>query len=134
MSSINIKGTNHGYDEAEVITFAEGLIGLPQIRRAVVVSMREFEPFCWLAPVDGDENRFVIVNPHAIFDGYNPDQYKPQFADRVNTYAIVTVGSDWRQTTINLRAPIVVDPVTKTASQQILSESPYHFAEAIPQD
>lgn len=134
MSSINIKGTSHSYNEAEVITFAEGLIGLPQIRRAVVVSMDEFKPFCWLAPLDNDQTRFVVVNPHEIFEGYEPGQYKPQLADRDNTYAIVTVGSDWRQTTINLRAPIVVDPATKIASQQILSDSPYHFAETLPQD
>lgn len=134
MTSINIKGTSHSYEDADVITFAEGLIGLPQIRRAVVVSMNELEPFCWLAPLDNDDTRFVVVNPHEIFDGYEPENYKPELADRANTFAIVTIASNWEQTTINLRAPIIVDPVTKAASQQILSDSPYHFAETIPQN
>lgn len=133
MSSISIKGIDHSYSESDVLTFSEGLIGLPQIRRAVVISMNEFKPFCWLAPLDQDETRFVVVDPHEIFEGYEPHLYKARVAENDKTYAIVTVASDWKSTTINLRAPIVVDPVSKTASQQILSESPYHFAEVIPQ-
>lgn len=134
MLTISIKGTSHTYDDSDVITFTEGLIGLPQIRKAVVVSMNDLKPFRWLAPLDSDETRFVVVNPHEIFDSYQPHLYKPEVKDKSNTLVIVTVASDWRNTTINLRAPIVVDPVRRTASQQILSDSPYHFAESIPHE
>lgn len=133
MASINIQGIQHSYDENDVITFTEGLIGLPQIRKAVVISMSEFKPFCWLAPLDNEDTRFVVVDPNEIYDGYDPQQYNAATGSSSQTYAIVTVGSDWTKTTINLRAPLLVDPVSKTASQRILSESPYHFAEALPQ-
>lgn len=128
MPTITIKGKQHEYDENDIITFSEGLIGLPQIRRAVVVSMSEFEPFCWLAPLDSEETRFVVVDPTEVFEGYQPAS-----AGNTQAYAIVTVSSDWTKTTINLRAPILVDKETRDASQQILTDSPYHFAERLPQ-
>lgn len=134
MPTINIKGIQHSYDESDVITFTEGLIGLPQIRRAVVVSMSECEPFCWLAPLDNEDTRFVVVDPHAIFEGYAPGFYKVSANGDFQTYTIVTVASDWSKTTINLRAPILIDQETKCGVQEILSDSPYHFAETFMQD
>jgi flagellar assembly factor FliW len=133
MPTITIQGNQHEYDESDIITFAEGLIGLPQIRRAVVVSMSEFEPFCWLAPLDNEVTRFVVVDPNAIFEGYQLGHYQPAAAGNVQTYAIVTVASDWTKTTINLRAPILINKETRSGSQQILNGSPYHFAETLPQ-
>jgi flagellar assembly factor FliW len=133
MPTITIKGNQHNYEESDIITFSEGLIGLPDIRRAVVISMTEFEPFCWLAPLESEETRFVVVDPKQVFEGYHPEQYIRTQAREVQTYTIVTIASDWTKTTINLRAPILVDKKTHRGSQQILSESPYHFAEALPQ-
>lgn len=133
MPTITIQGHRHTYAEDEVITFAEGLVGLPQIKEAVVVPMTDLAPFCWLMPLDNDGTRFVVVNPHEIFDGYEPGRYR-QLADDVQSYAIVTISSDWTRTTVNLRAPIVIDTKTRSGSQQILTDSPYHFAESIPQD
>lgn len=133
MATIMIKGHQHEYSDSDVITFAEGLIGLPRIRRAVVLSMNEFEPFCWLAPLDETETRFVVVDPKLIFDNYQPKFHSSASMD-VQTYAIVTIASDWKQTTINLRAPILINPEERTGSQQILTETQYHFAERLPQD
>lgn len=132
MPSITINGNRHDYDESDIITFAEGLIGLPRIRRAVVVSMSGLEPFCWLAPLDVDATKFVVVEPIRVFDGYRPETYYPA-ADGAETLAIVTIASDWTRTTINLRAPIFIDKETRRGTQRILSESPYHFAEVLPQ-
>lgn len=132
MSSITIQGTDHRYDESHVITFTEGLIGFPQIRQAVVIEMVDVKPFCWLAPINGEEPRFVVVEPQAIFEGYQPHLYQRTDGDADRTYAIVTVDADWKKTTVNLRAPIIVDPITRIASQQILSDSPYQLAEMLP--
>ena len=131
MPTIKIANNLHSYEEADVITFPEGLVGLPQVRRAVVVSMSEFEPFCWLAPLDSDELRFVVVDPHKIFDGYVP--FARETPDEM-VYAIVTVSSDWARTTFNLKAPIVVDRQDRSAYQRVLTDGQYHFAETLPQN
>lgn len=133
MPTITIKGNQHDYDESDIITFDEGLIGLPHLRRAVVVSMSEFEPFCWLAPLDAEETRFVVVDPDRVFEGYQPRLYQSTPVKNARAYAIVTIASDWTKTTINLRAPILIDTEARKGSQQILTNSPYHFAETLPQ-
>lgn len=131
MPTLTINGTEYHYDEQDVICFPEGLIGLPQIRQAVVVSISEFAPFCWLAPLDTPSLRFVVVDPNEIFSGYEPAANASYSG--VKTYSLVTLSSDWAETTFNLKAPILVDTERRTAAQHILTNSPYHFAERLPQ-
>ena len=132
MQKITINRKDYYYDQAQVISFSEGLIGMPEMRRAVLIEMNEFEPFCWLASLENENMRFVVVDPDKIFDGYKPFEGKVINEDNVQTLAIVKVSSDWEKTTFNLRAPIVIDPATNSGSQIILSESEYQFAESLP--
>ena len=60
---IKIQNKEFDYDEDEIINFAEGLIGLPEIRRAVLVSISGFEPFYWLASLGDEANRVIVVDP-----------------------------------------------------------------------
>ncbi|MEQ1604150.1 MAG: flagellar assembly protein FliW [Pyrinomonadaceae bacterium] len=129
MSVITIKGKEVSYDENEIITFAEGLIGMPEMRRAVLVPMDEFEPFCWLASVESEKARFIVVDPHEVFAGYEPFPAEQS----VQTFAIVKISSDWQKTTVNLRAPLVINTETQIGAQLILSDSKYQFAESLMQ-
>jgi flagellar assembly factor FliW len=133
MPTINIKGKEFNYSDADVISFTEGLVGLPELRRAVLVPLPEFEPFCWLASADDEKTRFIVVNPHEIYADYRPHEFTSDAQPETATLAIVKVCSDWRKTTVNLRAPIFVDAGTKRGSQIVLSESPYRLSEEIPQ-
>lgn len=131
---ITLKGKEYSYDEAQIVNFAEGLIGLPELRRAVVVPMSGCEPFCWLASLEDETTRFIVVDPSEIFSGYQPLSSAGDAAFEVKTLAIVRVASDWQKTTVNLRAPIVIDLVSRRGAQFILSESSYGLAEPIPQN
>lgn len=120
------------YQESEVINFTEGLIGLPKMRRAVLVPMNDYLPFCWLASLDDEKNRFIVVNPHEIYADYSPELPKDLNETQLQTLAIVKISSDWQKTTINLRAPIFVNPETRKGGQFVLSESNYNLAESLP--
>ena len=128
MHTIQINGVEHSYTDAQVITFAEGLVGLPNLRRAVLIPLAEFEPFAWLASLDDQTGQFLVVAPKSIYDDYE----LASAAENSETLAIVTISSNWLQTTVNLRAPIVVDRATRSGVQRILNDSPYSLAEAIP--
>lgn len=130
MSMINIQGQEYSYEESEVINFSEGLIGFPEMRRAVLIPLSEFEPFCWLASLNDVKNRFIVVNPNSIFTDYPPGAEAAE--TNLRTLAIVKISSDWRKTTVNLRAPIFVDAETGCGSQLILEKSSYGFAENLP--
>lgn len=125
---INIQGTKYSYDEREIINFSEGLIGFPEMRRAVLIPLAEYEPFCWLAAIDDEKVRFIVVNPKEIFADYQPNSENKE----QQTLAIVKVSSDWQKTTVNLRAPIFVNQETRRAAQIILDKSDYKHAETLP--
>ena len=133
MPSITIKGENFSYREDEIISFNEGLIGLPDLRRAVLIPLSGCEPFCWLASPDDERFRFIVVNPNEIFADYNPANFVVLNELETKVLAIVKVSSDWQKTTINLRAPILINTESNRAVQMVLSESPYGLAEALPQ-
>ena len=137
MQKITIKEKEYFYDEKEIINFTEGLIGLPEMRRAVLIPLPECEPFYWLASVDDEKNRFVVVNPHEVFENYQapaPGEFvATDDAPESKTLAIVKVSSDWTKTTVNLRAPMFIDHKTKRGAQCVLTESNYELAETLPQ-
>ncbi len=130
MPDIKINGTDHSFAEDQIIEFAEGLIGLPQLKRAALVESEEYAPFCWLASLDDENVRFVVVDPAQVFPGYETagEDEEDEFA----FWAIVKVSSDWRKTTVNLRAPIFVDKRTRRGGQVILTESDYQLEQALP--
>ena len=134
MQTITINQKDYFYDNDDVISFGEGLIGLPEMRRAVLIEMDEYEPFCWLASLENEYTRFIVVDPDEIFTGYERFDDAASKGEKIQTLAIVKISSDWEKTTVNLRAPIVINAETKSGSQIILSESSYQFAEALPQN
>ena len=129
---ITIKGKQFSYDENDVINFSEGLIGLPEMRRAVLIAMVDYEPFCWLASVESEKTRFIVVDPYEFFSSYKP--FSPAEDDKkLQTLAIVNVSSEWEKTTVNLRAPLVINKETHSGAQRILSDTSYQFAESLIQ-
>lgn len=139
MSEIEINGKIYSYNEENVLHFVEGLIGLPNIKHAVLIPLDEFEPFCWLASLNDRQNRFLVVNPNVIFADYNENLSEELSLDeklkkeQTKILAIVKMSSDWQQTTVNLRAPIIINSDTQKAAQLILSNTKYQHAENLPQ-
>lgn len=132
MPKISIKNIEYKYQDGEVINFTEGLIGLPNMRRAVLIPMDEFLPFCWLASLDDEKNRFIVVNPHSVYKDYAPEVPSELSETNLQTLTIVKISSDWEKTTINLRAPIFINADTRKGVQFVLSESIYNLAETLP--
>ncbi len=133
MQTITINQKEYLYGHDEVISFAEGLIGLPEMRRAVLLEMNDFEPFRWLVSLENENTRFIVVEPEQIFTGYERFEKGITASENLQTLAIVNLSSEWQKTTINLRAPIVINAETKIGAQIILSESDYQFAETLPE-
>lgn len=129
---ITIREKEYFYEESEVLNFAEGLIGLPEMRRAVLIPLDEYAPFCWLASLDDEKNRFIVVNPREIYVDYQPSMPVALSKGELKTLAIVKISSDWTKTTVNLRAPIFINAETNTGVQSILPETSYNLAETLP--
>jgi len=131
---ITINEREYHYDESHILNFAEGLIGLPEMRRAVLIPMEDLGPFSWLASVENEKPHFVVVDPNDIFLDYQTGAADVTDAPNMRTLAIVKISSDWKKTTVNLRAPIFINPETNDGAQMVLTDGKYGFEESIPQE
>lgn len=139
MPTIEIHATKIDYDENEVITFEEGLVGMPNLRRMVLVREEGVEPFLWLASVEGPATTFLVADPRSLFSGYRPEVpedvacrlgLEPGEAPLV--LSIVTIGRDWTGSTANLRAPVFVGSGRMRGAQAILATSAFRVNERLP--
>lgn len=137
MPTVTIQNTEISYNEADVITLDEGLIGLTGLHQMVLVGQSSIDPFMWLASVDIQGMAFLIIEPQLIFADYElpfPSEGLKQDdnEDELLALALVKLESDWANTTINLRAPIVINRKTKRGAQIVLTESDYSLTEHLP--
>lgn len=112
-----------------IIEFPSGVIGFPKARRYVMLEHKH--PFSWLHSIDDPNLAFVVV------DGFEFGQQfdvKPPIGDRdtdfkeEDEYAIliiVTVRSDPRLTTANLKAPLFVNMRNRKGVQVIFDDARY---------
>lgn len=139
IKTINIQGTTLTYSDTDVITFAEGLIGMPQLRQMVLIHQTAIAPFLWLVSLDDPDTAFIVADPGQIYEGYEmplPESVAEMFTlaegATLLTLAIVSIAADWTKSTINLRAPILISPTTMQGAQIILTESACRHNEPLP--
>ena len=126
------------YDPANLLHFPEGLIGLDQLRRFLVMPNRKEGPLFWLQSVDDPDFAFVVTDPTNFFLDYlvaPDDRERARLgidADAAcHALAIVTI-SDSREITLNLSGPILYAPATNRGLQVILDDPRYSTRTPLP--
>lgn len=124
----------------DVVHFPEGLPGFEACRQYVVIAGPSFEPFCSLQGQGPDAPAFVMIDPRRIAPGF-PCTLEP--TDRARLQLAADAGAEavpllWLSivtladggATVNLRAPIVINPNTMRGVQLMpaASEQPLAFA------
>jgi flagellar assembly factor FliW len=116
-------------DEAKVITMTGPILGFEQLEHYILIVPDEKKPFWWLQSVEDGAVAFVVANPFAV----KPD-YEPEIAgdiaqalgierpEEAVVLCIVNIRKDPLKVTLNLRAPLVVNPVTKRGGQVVLED------------
>lgn len=139
MPSIRIQGNELTYDESNIITFEEGLIGMSHLKYMVLVEQTDIAPFLWLVSLDDTRVAFLVVNPLLLFPAYDPlssddvRRHLNRFDDKQPTpLAIVKIAAEWHRSTINLRAPLFVSSASMRGMQLPLTESSYRLDEPLP--
>jgi flagellar assembly factor FliW len=130
MPTVKVHNTELSYEPSDILTFDEGLIGLPGLCQMVLVRQSSIEPFLWLASLDVQGMAFLVVEPHALFPDYSA--LKTEEGEGPLLLALVKLESEWAKTTVNLRAPLIINPTTKRGLQIVLSDSNYSLAESLP--
>ncbi len=124
----------------DVVHFSEGLPGFEACRRYIVVTTPSFDPFCALQGQGPDAPAFVTIDPRRVVPDF-PCVLDPTDRARLHLsaddggasapllwLAVVTVSDTGA--TVNLRAPIVINPQAMRGVQLVpaASDQPLAFA------
>lgn len=121
-------------DINKVINFKDGMIGYDELKQFMIVhdSENEDAKVLWLQSLDEGEIAFPVINPLLVCENYNPiveDELFKSIGEIVNDEILVlttiTVPSDIEKMTSNLKAPIVINPVTMKGCQIIVDNEEY---------
>jgi len=140
MPTLRIQGNEIPYEEKDIITFPEGLVGLPHLTRMVAVKEATIEPFIWFAAVSEDDDvAFVVAEAHSIFPHYEPKLPPDSNMNGLLAenevpvvLAIVLIDADWQKSTANLRAPLFISAKTMRGAQVVLNDNSFSVAEPLP--
>lgn len=120
------------FEDKDVITFPMGLVAFEHLHRYVLLEAEENSPWRTLQSVEDGIVSFAVVDPWAVASHYDPliawealGFTGLRSSEEAAFLVIAVVPEEIRQTTVNLRAPIVINPQTRVAWQVILAGDEY---------
>lgn len=119
-------------DPSNVLTFEHGLPGFEEEKEFALLVVEEDSAFHMLQSLKTEALVFIITNPSYVTISYNFDLDEAtlhalhiQHENEVAVYAIVSLKETLAQSTVNLKAPIIVNTTNNKAKQIILNEEQY---------
>ena len=114
------------------VIFAEGLPGFPEVKRFVLLQRQEDAPFFWLQAVEGPDVAFLLVSPPDFSLDYRPQVPEADlkaldlesFGDG-HLFLVAVVPENPLEMTVNMRAPVIINPAKRTGRQLILADDSY---------
>ena len=120
--------------DGDIITFVRAILGFEDMRRFILISRPESEPFKWLQSSEDPNVSFVVIEPAVVVDDYvveiSPHDIRQlegsqQLSD-YKIYVIVTVPQGQPENmSINLQGPLVINAKNLKAIQMVLNNSDY---------
>lgn len=115
-------------DESSVFDFPNGVFAFEDDRRFALLSPLGEDTYpMWLQSLDHTELCFIVFDPSAIDESFqvtlNESEkrlLKVKTGDPIRCLTIAKIPEDFRQTTVNMKSPIVINPENHTALQVIL--------------
>lgn len=123
------------FDEPAVIAFPAGLPGFAHCRRFLPLEEPSHKPLIFLQSLEQPQLCFLTLPISAVDPAYrlkmNAEdlaiigfKQQPALGDEIPCWAIIAVGED-SVPTVNMLAPIVVNPATGLAVQAVRDDSVY---------
>ena len=119
-------------DESKIITFEDGIIGFPDMKKFPLIFDEEKEgrpSISWLQSMDEPEIAFPVMDPLFVCETYNPSVEEELLKnlgtikeDNLYVLVTVTVPQNIKELAVNLKAPIVINTDTRKASQIIVED------------
>ena len=124
-------------DDEKIITIPNGIMGFDEFKRYAIAYDSESESkngIMWLQSLDEESLAFPVMDPTHVMENYSPmveDEWlEPigKFESDSDLYilTILTVPSDIKKMTVNLKAPLIINTLTRKGIQLIVNNEDYH--------
>jgi len=122
----------------KIISMVRPVLGFEKLARFCLIEREEFWPFLWMQSIEDPAVAFIVVNP-ALFDSdyridINPNEIselEPTSPELIETYVIANVPDNWKQMTINLQGPIMINTANYKAKQLVLMNSEFKVQQTV---
>lgn len=122
----------------DVLNFPEGLLGFADLRKFALLDDPNDEIFAWLQSCEAPQIAFPVLEPELFSAQYKANLTKSDMEalkltgqDKARYFSIVTIPDDPTLMTANLKAPVVVNVVERTARQCVLQDNNLAIREPI---
>lgn len=139
MNTIQTRFGEVEYAPTQILHFPQGLIGLEQLKRFLVMPNKKQGPLFWLQSIDDPAFAIVVTDPTNFFLDYLvlPDEKERQTLginaeEDCHVLAIVSI-SEAKEITLNLSGPILYAPTTNMALQVVLEDARFDTRTPLPQ-
>lgn len=121
------------FEPTDVLNFAQGLVGLPALKRFVLIQHSAEGPFFWLQSLDEGTVAFLVTDPNNFVSGFDPEMPESASAaleltaeSSILVYTVCNIPKGNPQgMTLNLAGPIVVNADSRQARQVVLDDATY---------
>ncbi|MEK5419758.1 flagellar assembly protein FliW [Paenibacillus odorifer] len=125
-------------DKEQLYHFPKGLPGFDEETDFVLIAMVE-TPFWYLQSIKSEGLSFLLGDPFMFNPSYEfelPDDEAEELGidSEVIVCCVITLKEHAEQSTINLLAPIVLNPIGHTGKQIVLHKAPYHTKHSLLQE
>lgn len=118
--------------ESEILTFENGLPGFENEKNFILLSIEGNEVYQILQSINSKEVGFVTANPYLFISDYTFDLDEAtvetlniESEEDIIVLSIVTVKERFNASTVNLKAPVIINTKSKIAKQCILEKTDY---------
>lgn len=125
-------------DEEQVYHFPKGLPGFDEETDFALIAMNE-TPFWYLQSTKSKGLSFLLGDPFIFYPYYEfelPDEEAEELGidSEIIVRCVITLKEQVEHSTINLLAPIVLNPIVRFAKQIVLHRAPYHTKHSLLQE
>ncbi|MBI5741907.1 MAG: flagellar assembly protein FliW [Nitrospirae bacterium] len=114
-------------DEEKIINFSDGLVGLPDLKRFILIDHKD-TPLKWLQAVDDPDIAFIVASPDIIIEGYSTDVDRTvknylQIEDENDIVVFVILRVSGEDVIANFQGPLAINASSRKGVQIILERS-----------
>lgn len=119
------------YNEEDIIIFNKGILGFKDLKKFILVDL-ENSSFKLLHSIEDKEIGFIVISPFEFFEDYQfelredvIEKLKIETPENILVLSTITFNSNVEKITTNLKAPMIINIISKLGEQIIIDKEEY---------